>query len=131
MNRGKCEMEPEITTELVCPNNLPESPLGNCIVGVGSPINYLCPREYPYRLVSNPEDPEKVCSKNPDGSGELVEREYQCYPDQELDTTIENVPRCFQVIPKVEQEIQEPCPSGSTLDSTRNVCVAKPGRGNR
>ena len=34
-------------------------------------------------------------------------------------------------IPKVEQEVQEPCPSGSTLDSARNVCVAKTGRGNR
>jgi hypothetical protein len=131
MNRGKCEMEPEITTELVCPNNLPESPLGNCIVGVGSPISQICPREFPYEFPSTQENQLTVCGKNPDGSGERAPKEYICGQDYELDTTIENVPRCFQVIPKVEQEIQEPCPSGSTLDSARNVCVAKPGRGNR
>lgn len=130
LNRGQCEMEPEITTILVCPDNLPESPEGNCIVGVGSPINHLCPSTHPYQLVSNPEDPLKVCSTNIFGTGELVEKEYICAIDYELDTTIENVPRCFQVIPKVEEQVQEPCPEGSTLDTARNLCVTKPGRNN-
>jgi hypothetical protein len=124
MNRGKCEMEPEITTELVCPNNLSESPLGNCIVGVGSPVAHVCPNGYSQHIG------EPFC-RNVEDFDDTAEKVYQCASGYELDTTIENVPRCFQVIPKVEQEIQEPCPSGSTLDSARNVCVAKPGRGNR
>jgi hypothetical protein len=130
LNRGTCEMEPEITTTLVCPNNLPESPLGNCIEGIASPVSFLCPSTHPYQIVSNPEDPEKVCSTNIFGTGELVEREYKCIEGQELDTTIENVPRCFAVIPKVEQEVQEPCPDGSTLDEDSGLCETRPGGGN-
>jgi hypothetical protein len=129
LNKGTCEMEPEITTELVCPNNLPESPLGNCIVGIGSPISQICPSGFPYEFPSTQEQPINVCGSNPDGSGERVPKMFICAEDYELDTTIENVPRCFQVIPKVEQEIQEPCPTGSTLNTASGMCEVKPGRG--
>jgi hypothetical protein len=52
LSKGECQMEPEITTILVCPDNLPESPQGNCITGTGSPISAVCPKEYPYEFPS-------------------------------------------------------------------------------
>jgi hypothetical protein len=118
--RAECEMEPETTTELVCPNNLPESPLGNCIVGTTSISNAICPNSHPFLHLDG---------KCRNAEGEIGDLDYQCQPGQEFDDSdLPNNPRCFVVIPKVEQEVQEPCPDGSTLDETRNLCVTKPGR---
>lgn len=124
-------MQPEITTVLVCPDGLPESPLGNCIVGTGTPITSVCPREFPYQFPSTQDEPINVCGANPDGSGERVPKVFICATGYELDTTIDGVPVCHQVTPKIEQEIQEPCPSGSTLSTASGMCEIKPGNNKR